>query len=71
MKPAVVGMQIDGKVEVHLPGAVSDYATLCGLDDQEKERQRVILPRNAYVNCDQCRAIWETARQYKRTDFKG
>lgn len=70
-KPPVVGVKVDGQVGIHIPGT-ANYATLCGMDgdDPALKQEPAIVPRNAYINCPHCRAIWERAKMFKRTDFE-
>lgn len=68
-----IAVRMNDEVIVHLPGAIGDYATLCGLDGNDDSRSvdqhPTDVPRNAKVNCAHCSALWKTARRYSAKDF--
>jgi len=67
-----VGILIDGTVEWHAPGGVSDYATLCGLDanDSTVGHEGIVdTPRGQKITCPQCYGIWAGAKALRATDF--
>ena len=71
----VVGVEIDGVTEWHIPGCgVSDYCTLCGIDGNDpKIGQTGVVrpPPGTKINCPQCTAIWSGLTQLRlsRRDF--
>lgn len=66
----LVTVRIDGKSEVHLPGYISDYATLCGLDGNDSNTNQRIEPTTTHkVTCEHCKQIWEQARAFPRSVF--
>lgn len=66
-----ITVEVDGEVLVHLPGVISDYATLCGLDgDDPVENMRTLeTKRGAKVTCEHCQAIWRACKDYRSTSF--
>ena len=69
-----VGLTVDGIVEWHAPGVVSDYDTLCGYDanDPGIGTGGTVQPgRGQKITCEQCKAIWEAtqALRLRSTDF--
>lgn len=67
-----VAVQMDGEVTIHIPGASSDYHTLCGIDaydDSVGHEGTVPVPRGAKIDCPQCFAIWLETRNIRKTDF--
>ena len=71
----IIGVQIDGVVEWHIPGCGGgDYVTLCGLDGNDpKIGQECVMapPAGTKINCSVCRTIWENlaALRIRRSDF--
>lgn len=61
MKLVGVHTEEDG-LQWHLPGCISDYATLCGLDGDDpgvgQSMETATPPRGQKCNCPHCRAIW-------------
>lgn len=66
----LVTINIEGEVQVHLPGASSDYATMCGLDGDDFDQETVETKRGAKVDCAQCQTIWSECRSFKASSFK-
>uniref|UniRef100_A0A6H1ZIH2 Uncharacterized protein n=1 Tax=viral metagenome TaxID=1070528 RepID=A0A6H1ZIH2_9ZZZZ len=73
MSRSMYATTIDGREVVHIPNSNGDYATLCLIDDGlagiADGIESVPLKRGAKITCAQCKAIWETARQYRASDF--
>jgi hypothetical protein len=72
MASKYVAVESDGIVEVHLPAsATGNYLTLCGLDgdDSAVGQHPAEVPRGARVTCAGCRGIWQTAKQFRDSDF--
>ena len=68
-----VAISICGEIEIHAPaGAGADYATLCGLDGDDPilEHVTVKIPHGAKIDCKDCWAIFEAAKELRKTDFK-
>lgn len=69
----LVTVVMDGEMLTHLPGAIFDYATLCGMDGNDDARDvnqsTIPTPLGARVNCDHCRLIWEECRNWRTSDF--
>ena len=66
-------VRIGGEISIHVSadGLSGNYDTLCGLagDDPGIGHENVAVPRGAKIDCGQCRAIWEGAKQFKTGDF--
>ncbi len=62
MSSKVVGVEVDGVVEWHIPGVGgADYATLCGLDGDDPaigQTGIVQAPRGTKIDCQECKSIW-------------
>ena len=75
-RPGRVAVSHDGEIIVHAEpsNAGGDYDTLCGLDTDDPAigLEPAAVPRNgrARIDCEDCKSIWETARQYSARDFK-
>ena len=75
MSAKVIGVELDGIVEWHVPGVSgADYVTLCGLDGNDPsigQTGTVEAPRGTKINCQQCRAIWRSLRELnlREADF--
>jgi len=68
-----VAVKTDDGVSVHCECTYGDYDTLCGIDSNDDSIGHfgtVPLPPNAKIDCAACRNIWETARRYRKSDFK-
>lgn len=67
----LVTVVVDGDTNVHLPGATSDYVTLCGLDgdDPGAAMYTIATKRGAKVDCEQCQAIWQLCKQFRSASF--
>jgi hypothetical protein len=67
----LVALKIEGRLTVHGPAAISDYATLCGCDgnDPTLEIEPAKVPRGAKIDCTACRSIWAVARTLTARDF--
>lgn len=69
MSAKVIGVEVDGAIEWHVPGvAGADYVTLCGLDGYDPaigQTGTVDAPRGTKINCQQCRMIWWRLRELK------
>lgn len=69
MGTKVIGVELDGTVEWHIPGiSGADYVTLCGLDGNDVgagQTGTVEAPRGTKINCQQCRTIWQGLRDLK------
>lgn len=69
-----IGIAVDGNVEWHAPGVVSDYDTLCGYDANDPgigTSGTVKSGRGQKITCEQCKAIWQAtqALRLRSTDF--
>ena len=64
-----IQIQQDGIIESHITGAVSDYATLCGLDGDDPTIAQVTVGSSDRVNCQQCINIWLVAHTVPRRDL--
>lgn len=69
-----VAIECNGELAIHIPDAIGTYATLCGLDgddDDEIVQQKTIdLPPRAKINCNECKRIFDMAKQYTKRDFE-
>lgn len=72
MKSRLVTIDCDGEIEVHLPPAMGDYATLCGMDGDDPAIGLLTkeTPSGSKVGCDTCKAIWKLARSFHGSAFK-
>lgn len=66
-----VAVEIDGCVDVHLPGTTGNYFTLCGIDGDDPFLEQIAtsVPRGSKVNCLACYRIWRTASKFSLEDF--
>lgn len=75
MSHKVIGVEVDGALEWHVPSVGGgDYATLCGLDGNDPaigQTGTVEAPRGTKINCHECRTVWQGLRALKlrATDF--
>ncbi len=75
MNSKVVGVEVEGVVEWHVPGvAGADYATLCGLDGADPSIGQTglrVAPRGTKINCRECGSIWKRLKsfQLRQSDF--
>lgn len=69
-----VAVEVEGVVEIHLPDASGNYATLCGLDGDDShtgvQQALAKVPKGATVNCDACWNIFKVCRDYTARDFE-
>ena len=61
----------DGDTKSHLPDVTGVYATLCGLDGNDLNRNvnQKSVGKSSRVDCPVCYAIWKLCREYKSKDF--
>jgi len=69
-----VATLIDGERQVHMVGGVSDYDTSCGIDMNDPTLGQ--FPENLSetkdkIDCSACLRIWQSAKAYRASDFKG
>ena len=66
-----IAIDLDGEVETHIRGGLSDYATACGqaLDGDDCSGIEVDLPSKAKITCDGCRQLFELCKPLRVTDF--
>lgn len=71
----VIGVNVDGVAEWHIPGVgVSDYDTLCCLDanDPSVGHAGLVQPtKGQKITCEFCKMIWEGVidLKLKKSDF--
>ena len=68
-----VAVKTDEGVTVHCRCGYGDFDTLCGIDSNDPSIGHlgtVPVPLNAKIDCLACRAICETAKGYRNSDFK-
>lgn len=68
-----VAVKTNEGISVHCACGYGDYDTLCGLDSDDPaigHLGTVPVAINAKIDCAACKAICETARNYRRSDFK-
>jgi hypothetical protein len=74
--PPIIGIYEDSEKTIitwHMAGAVTDHATLCGIDgDDPVCGQYGVVYGGIYqkIDCVQCKTIWDRAMQYKAKNFK-
>lgn len=66
--PKFIAVAADGVTEVHAAGD-GVYATLCGIDGDDREQSIVGLPDDPRIDCPQCRAKWQAWRRFVALDF--
>lgn len=75
MKKMYVAIVCDGKLNIHMAHQNGNYMTLCGMDGDDSEsyvnQRTVMVPKNAKIDCPDCRDIWTTCQMYKAGDFEG
>lgn len=61
---------VEGERHVHANGSNNGtYATLCGLDGDDREQSMDEVRPGEKITCAACRAIWVEAKRYRKTDF--
>ncbi len=67
MSAPYAAVEVDGEILVHATDPVGNYATLCGVsDDDDPENGRPApLPARPSITCDTCRRIILHARLYR------
>jgi hypothetical protein len=68
-----IGVKTDTGVSVHCRCAWGDYDTLCGVDANDSvigHFGAVPVAVNTKIDCPACKAIFETAKYYRLSDFK-
>lgn len=67
---AVISM---GERQIHLPGIMGDYVTICGLDgadaNEHVQQEMSIVEPGERITCLQCWTIWRHIQEYKKSDF--
>jgi len=67
----MIGIETETGSDVHLPGAVSDYDTLCGMDadDAAIGHSRFTIRIGSKCTCSDCLSIWSVSSKYSRRHF--
>lgn len=67
----LITVECDGETLVHLPGVMSDYATMCGLDGDDPTENMYTrnTKRGAKVTCEQCKQIWLKCKEFRASVF--
>lgn len=68
----MIAIEIDGVIDVHIAGGVSDYATACGLalDGDRDSGTEVPTRRGTKITCAACRALWDVCQHVQMPNFK-
>lgn len=75
-RPHIIGVYWNPEktdISWHISGAISDYATICGIDgDDPNGGQCGTVSGTTYqkIDCRQCKDIWEMCMKYKASNFK-
>jgi hypothetical protein len=68
-----VAVKTHNGISVHCRCGYGDYDTLCGIDANDPfigHLGTVSVAINTKIDCAACKAIFETAKNYRRSDFK-
>jgi hypothetical protein len=69
-----VGVMVAGALTVHMASTNANHATLCGMDGDDPhsavDQRPTSVPRGKKINCKNCLAIWQVAKQYRASDFE-
>lgn len=70
MKHVYVDMA-DTDSHTHIPCAVGDYATLCGMDGEDPETGQIgHIKTDQPIDCPHCIAIWSMCKRIKQKEIK-
>lgn len=66
-----IALIVEGVRQVHAVGLDGNYATFCGLGDEDSSDDVVnsSVAVGEKISCPQCRAMYDHARLFRRIDF--